>query len=99
MVMVTWSPSKTKQSSTLAKSFGQKDDDKTGDEDNKDVTHSADDPTVQEVYDSMSEDQKNVVAYMVGAALEDAAAQHDGMTRPSIPVMGPKTTTMIRKER
>jgi hypothetical protein len=54
----------------------KKDDAKTGDEENNDVTHSADDPTVQDVYDSMSEDQKNVVAYMVGAALEDAAAQH-----------------------
>jgi hypothetical protein len=29
-------------------------------------------PSIQEVYDSMSEDQKNVVHYMVGAALEHA---------------------------
>jgi hypothetical protein len=45
-------------------------------EEEPEVTHSADDPTVQEVYDAMDEDQKNVVAYFVGAALEDAAAKH-----------------------
>jgi hypothetical protein len=38
--------------------------------------HSAEDPTVQEVYDGMTEEQKSVVHYMVGAALEDA--KHDG---------------------
>jgi hypothetical protein len=45
-------------------------------EEDPEVTHSADDPTVQDVYDAMDEDQKNVVAYFVGAALEDAAAKH-----------------------
>jgi hypothetical protein len=34
------------------------------------VTHSAADPTVQEVYDSMTDQQKEVVHYMIGAALE-----------------------------
>jgi hypothetical protein len=34
--------------------------------------HSADDPTVQEIYDSMTDDQKEVVHYMVGTALESA---------------------------
>jgi hypothetical protein len=34
------------------------------------LDHSADDPTVQEVYDSMTPEQKNVVHYMIGAALE-----------------------------
>lgn len=33
-----------------------------------------DGPTVQDVYDSMTEEQKNVVNYMVGAALEEAKA-------------------------
>lgn len=53
--------------------LGQKDE---GEEETPEVTHSADDPTVQEVYDAMSEDQQAVVAYFVGAALEDAAAKH-----------------------
>ena len=35
-------------------------------------------PTVQEVFDSMTDDQKEVVHFMVGAALEDAAAKTDG---------------------
>jgi HK97 family phage prohead protease len=34
-----------------------------------------DDPTVQEVYDSMSPEQKEVVHYMVGAALEGASTE------------------------
>jgi hypothetical protein len=36
------------------------------------VEHSADDPTVQEVYDSFTPEQKDVVHYMIGAALESA---------------------------
>lgn len=39
----------------------------------EDVQHSATDPTVQEVYDNMTEDQKNVVHFMVGSALENVA--------------------------
>ena len=38
------------------------------------LDHSADDPTVQEVYDSLTSEQKDVVHYMVGAALESANA-------------------------
>jgi hypothetical protein len=37
--------------------------------------HSADDPTVKEVYDGMTEEQQTVVHYMVSAALADA--KHD----------------------
>jgi hypothetical protein len=37
------------------------------------VEHSAEDPTVQEVYDSLTPEQKNVVHYMIGAALESAS--------------------------
>src|SRR4029077_11001691 len=44
------------------------------DEDQPEVEHASDGPTVQDVYDSMSDDQKNVVHYFVGAALEEAAA-------------------------
>lgn len=54
-------------------------DDDAGESD--DVEHasgdqSGDAPSVKDVYDSMSEEQKNVVHYMVGAALEEAAAEH-----------------------
>ena len=34
-------------------------------------------PTVKDVYDAMTEEQKNVVHYMVGAAIEDAASHSD----------------------
>lgn len=38
------------------------------------VKHSVSDPTLQEVYDGMSDDEKAVVHYMVSAALEEAQA-------------------------
>lgn len=44
-------------------------------EDDEEVEHSAENPTVQEVYDSMTDDQKEVVHFMVGTALADAAAE------------------------
>jgi hypothetical protein len=37
--------------------------------------HSEEDPTVQEVYDGMTEEQQAVVHYMVGAALSDAQTE------------------------
>jgi Caudovirus prohead serine protease len=42
----------------------------TTEEKTEEVVHSEEDPTVQEVYDSMNPQQKDVVHYMVGAALE-----------------------------
>ena len=42
------------------------------DADDDSVEHSAEEPTVQEVYDAMTPQQKDVVAFMVGAALEDS---------------------------
>jgi hypothetical protein len=52
---------------------------------------SGDGPTVQEVYDSMTPEQKEVVHYMVGAALEGAAgnlsqASHSSETKSDPPV-------------
>jgi Caudovirus prohead serine protease len=44
------------------------------DENEPEVEHASDGPTVQDIYDSMTDDQKNVVHYFVGAALEEAAA-------------------------
>lgn len=41
-----------------------------GESGSSDSSDSEDDPTVQEVYDSMTEEQKEVVHYMIGAALE-----------------------------
>jgi hypothetical protein len=54
-------------------------EDEKDEKDEKDVKHDAGDgeeePSVKQTYDEMSEEQKNVVHYMVGVALE-AAAQH-----------------------
>lgn len=49
-----------------------KDDSK---DDDKDVKHEDDGPSVQEVYDSMTDQQKEVVHYMIGVALEDKVKQ------------------------
>lgn len=38
------------------------------------------DMTVQDVYDTLNEEQKNVVNYLIGAALEDAAASSNSNT-------------------
>jgi Caudovirus prohead serine protease len=45
-------------------------------EDAGDDSGDEDAPSVKQVYEAMSEEQKNVVHFMVGAALEDAAANH-----------------------
>lgn len=53
------------------------DDDDDGEE--NDVKHAeGDDTTVKDIYDSMTDEQKNVLHYMIGAALEEAsgAAEH-----------------------
>lgn len=50
------------------------DDSVDGESDDNALDHSADDPTVQEVYDSFTPEQKDVVHYMIGAALEAANA-------------------------
>ena len=42
------------------------------DSSSEELDHSAADPTVQEVYDSMTPEQKEVVTYMIGAALESS---------------------------
>jgi len=49
-------------------------DDEVEHQDNQDTED--DGPTVQEVYDSMTDEQKSVVHFMVGAALEEASASH-----------------------
>lgn len=43
------------------------------------MQHSADDPTVQEVFDSLTDQQKDVVHFMIGEALKAATATHDGL--------------------
>lgn len=48
--------------------------DEDEDED-EDIEH-ASDSTVREIYESFSEEQKNVVHYMIGAALEAVSAKH-----------------------
>jgi hypothetical protein len=50
-------------------------EDLSDDVEEEEIEH-AGDMTIQDVYDSMSEDQKAVVNYMVGAAIETAGASH-----------------------
>ena len=52
------------------------DEDDETDENNQNgsVEHAKDDATVRDIYDSLSDEQKNVVHYMIGAALEAAGA-------------------------
>lgn len=48
------------------------DDSESSDSKDDDEVEHADGPTVQDVYDSMSDEQKEVVHYMIGAALESS---------------------------
>lgn len=55
------------------------DSDDTDDED--DLEHAdGDDPTIRDVYDAMSEEEKNVVHYLIGVALEESASSSDSAT-------------------
>lgn len=55
-----------------------KKEDKTVNKKTKEVQHADDDErTVQDVYDEMTDEQKKVVAYMIGAALEAQEAEDD----------------------
>lgn len=53
------------------------DDSSSNDEESKDKKGSKDDKTVQDVIDSMTEEQKNVMYYIVGQALTDAENDED----------------------
>lgn len=57
--------------------YNEEDDDENDNDD--DLGHAAmnEDATIQDVYDSLDEMQKNVVHYLVGEALETAAANSD----------------------
>lgn len=46
-------------------------------EDDDDVLEHADGPSVQDVFDGMTDDQKQVTYFMIGAALEDAGVNTD----------------------
>lgn len=45
-------------------------------DDEEDLEHSDDDKTIEDVYESMSDEQKKVVQYMVGMALEENGLSH-----------------------
>lgn len=53
----------------------EKQDDSEEQQEETEVEH-ADGQSIKDVYDSLSEEQKNVVHFMIGAALEQAAAAH-----------------------
>lgn len=68
----------------------ESEDNESEDEESEEVEHSDDkedqkmaenDKTIQDVLDSMSEEQKNVMYYLIGAALEDQGgeAEHDDL--------------------
>lgn len=48
-------------------------DDTDEDDEDDDLEHAAQDLTVQDIYDGMTEEEKNVVHYLIGAALESVA--------------------------
>lgn len=59
------------------------DDDDDYDYEEDDIQHAAEDMTVQDVYDSLSKQQKDVVHYMIGAALEEAANKNSDSVKQS----------------
>ena len=70
------------------------DGDETGGSDSpNDAGNAEESKTVQEVYDSMSEDQKGVVHYMVGAALEGAGQSVGDAAHADTAVAHADTTT------
>ena len=76
-------------------------DSKTDDKSTDDSKDDSEDegPSVQEVYDSMTSEQKEVVHYMVGAALEEAVNHSDDtlMTRSLTPTMALTSLSMTKK--
>jgi HK97 family phage prohead protease len=58
------------------------DSDSSEDEDEDEMQHADAGTTVKDIYDDMTEDQQNVVAYLIGVALENAGAntQHSEKT-------------------
>lgn len=46
------------------------------DDDDETLEHASEDDTLQDVYDSLNEDQKNLLHYMVGAAMQQGKAAH-----------------------
>lgn len=57
---------------TFAHSADAESEDELDDDDDLEHEDDEDDPTIQEVYESMTDDQKQVVHYMIGSALESA---------------------------
>jgi len=51
-----------------------------GQEEGEETTDTEDDPTVQDVYDSMTDEQKQVVHFMVGEALNGSDTDNEGET-------------------
>ena len=58
----------------------EEDDDENEEEDEKDEVQHAADETVQDVYDSLNQKQKDVVHFMIGVALEGNSAAQSGTT-------------------
>jgi hypothetical protein len=55
-------------------------DDSDDEESDEDLSHAdGEERTVQDIYDGMTQEEKDVVAYLVGAALEENSAEHSGL--------------------
>ncbi|WAB10407.1 major capsid and protease fusion protein [Gordonia phage Phepper] len=61
--------------SALAHAEGDEDKDKEKVDTDKDDDKDSDEKTVKEIFDGMNEEQKNVVYFMIGQALDDAKAE------------------------
>jgi len=70
------------------------DDDNLEHADDADDADDDEDLTVQDVYDSMTEEQQNVLHYMIGVALEEAAKENKSAQHSNQPVKG----DLIHKE-
>lgn len=61
---------------------GEETDDDDEDDEDDELSHE-DDETIQDLYDSLTKEQKDLVHYMIGAALQaakDKSAEHDGLS-------------------
>lgn len=69
-------------------------DEEEGDEN---LEHADEDTTVQDVYDSLDEEQKNVVHYLIGAALESVEKESKSVAQSAIPAQ-PAQGALAHKE-
>jgi hypothetical protein len=70
--------------SNFAHADDEGDEDDEDDEGDEDIQHADDDTTIQDVYDTLDEEQKNVVHYLIGMALENKKSAAHSATDTTI---------------